>query len=344
MKYMEELKRKTVESITVRQLRGFSVIDHEKGEIPTLHPRKINVIAGCNGSFKTTFLEALTVALSIISPNVYNVRSTFTLASTLRMDPLWHYFLAKGGMDISLNEYRITHASLDDLFKVRPIQPLQDLALPNGFKLTKDDKVIRILRIDIAQNSVLSIQDITPDEIKRLPNYRFVAFSIPNPISVDFINSFLSSVSFASVKDILKKLLNLELVGMKPDEFGRPNIVVTENENDVEIQFLGSGFASLILLTLASSNDIVIYDNIENHLHPQLMFKAIELMKESNSQWFITTQSMEFLDYLLTETDGVNVMVYEFMRRGNSIHIKQIEGSYAKELSQELSEDLRGAC
>ncbi|MFP3203186.1 MAG: hypothetical protein RXR43_13500 [Sulfolobus sp.] len=53
-------------------------------------------------------------------------------------------------MDISLNEYRITHASLDDLFKVRPIQPLQDLALPNGFKLTKDDKVIRILRIDIA--------------------------------------------------------------------------------------------------------------------------------------------------------------------------------------------------
>ena len=111
---MEELKRMTVESITVRQLRGFSVIDHEKGEIPTLHPRKINVIAGCNGSFKTTFLEALTVALSIISPNVYNMRSTFTLAFTLRMDSLWHYFLAKGGMDISLNEYRITDASLDD--------------------------------------------------------------------------------------------------------------------------------------------------------------------------------------------------------------------------------------
>ncbi|MUM65943.1 hypothetical protein D1867_12025 [Acidianus infernus] len=340
---MEELKRNIVKNVTVRQLRGFNVIDHEKGEIPNLHPRKINVIVGCNKTLKTTFLEALTVALLIISPNVYNVRST-TLASTLRMDPLWHYFLAKEGIDISLNEYRITNASLDEVSKVSPIQPLQDLALPNGFKLTRDDKVIRILRIDITvpQNSVLNIRDIAQDETKRLPNYRFVAFSIPNPISADFINNFLSSVSFASVKDRLKKLLNLEFIGMKPDEFGRPNIVATEN--DVEIQFLGSGFVSLILLTLASSNDIVIYDNIENHLHPQLMFKAIELMKESNSQWFITTQSTEFLDYLLTETDGDNVMVYEFMRRGNSIHIRQIEGSYAKKLSQELSEDLRGMC
>ncbi|WOE51009.1 hypothetical protein [Sulfuracidifex metallicus] len=44
-----------------------------------------------------------------------------------------------------------------------------------------------------------------------------MAFSIPNPISVDFINNFLSSVSFASVNDRLKKLLNLELVGMKPE-------------------------------------------------------------------------------------------------------------------------------
>lgn len=326
---MEELKGNIVKNVTVRQLRGFSVIDHEKGEIPNLHPRKINVIVGCNDSFKTTFLEALTVALSIISPNVYNVRST-TLASTLRMDPLWLYFLAKGGIDISLNEYRITHASLDEVSKVRPIQPIQNLAPPRGFKLTRDNKTIRILRIDItdSKNPIISMQDVDPDETKRLPNYKFIAFSLPNPISSDFINSFLSSVSFNDTIDI------------KLDELGRPNIVA----NNVEIQFLGSGFVSLILLTLASSNDIVIYDNIENRLHPQFMFKAIELMKESNSQWFITTQSTEFLDYLLTETDGDNVMVYEFMRRGNSIHIRQIEGSYAKKLSQELSEDLRGMC
>ncbi|MCH4816754.1 MAG: AAA family ATPase [Saccharolobus sp.] len=353
---MEELKRESNDSetnyiseIEVHNLRGVRVVDHDTLESPRFTPRKINVITGCNGSFKTTFLEALTVSLYMTSANIFNARSIFGLASTLRMDPLWHYLLAKDGFEMIINgQYKVSNASLEEVRKVNPIQPINPLVNPVGFRLLKNNEEMRVLRVDVlsilpqsAQISI-SIQNRNEDEIKVLPTLTFIAFSTPNPISTDFVSNFSPLINFSKMKNSFKKLLNFELIGVKLDEFGRLTFAVSDGNKDVEIQFLGSGFASLILLAMASSNDIVIFDNIENHLHPQLMIKAIELMKESDSQWFITTQSTEFLNYLLLENPD-KVMVYEFLKR-DSIHIRQIEGNKARELINELSEDLRGLC
>ncbi|BCU67965.1 ATP/GTP phosphatase [Sulfolobales archaeon HS-7] len=352
---MEEIKRKSsdietnyVREIEVHHLRGVSVVDHDTLEPPRLTPRKINVITGCNGSFKTTFLEALTVSLFMTSRNVLKARSIINLASTLRMEPLWQYLLARDGFEMIVNnQYKVRSATFDEIIKVNPMQPVSTMINPVGFILLKNDKEVRIFRVDIsvlpasAQISI-SIQDKDRDEVKELSGYTFIAFSTPNPISPDFVSNFSPLMEFSKIKDSLRKLLNFELMGVKMDEFGRLTFVVSNGNKDLEVQFLGSGFASLILLAMASSNDIVIFDNIENHLHPQLMLKAIELMKESNSQWFITTQSTEFLNYLLLENPE-EVMVYEFLKREN-IHIRQLEGSKASELINELSEDLRGLC
>ena len=105
---MEEIGKckEVVQTVEVFSLRGVSVIDHDTLNTPKLLPKKINVITGCNGSFKTTFLEALTVSLFMTSANI--PRTVLGLASTLRMDPLWYYLLAKDGVDMALNGYRVT--------------------------------------------------------------------------------------------------------------------------------------------------------------------------------------------------------------------------------------------
>jgi len=349
---VEEIKRKIDEEVTyikeieVRNLRGVDVIDHDTQNPPRLTPRKINVITGCNGSFKTTFLEALTVSLCMTCRNVFNIKSIFGLASTLRMDPLWNYLLAKDGFEMAIDGYKVRNASLEEVLKVNPIQPVIPLVNPAGFVLLKNGEVIRTLRMDISSVppaiTQISISIKDTEEIKTLPSHTFVAFSIPNPITPDFISNFSPLIELSRIKDSLKKLLDYELIGVKIDEFGRLVFVVSKDNKDLEIQFLGSGFTSLMLLAMASSNDIVIFDNVENHLHSQLMLKVIELMRESDSQWFITTQSAEFLNYLVMESPE-DVMVYEFLKR-EKVHIRQIEGSKARELIDELSEDLRGLC
>lgn len=339
-----ELKAIYVDEIAVMKLRDRKVLDHDNLRPPVLHPKKINVITGCNGSFKTTFLEALTVGLYMSSLNTLNSRLIMNLSSTLRMDNLWFYFLAKDGFELTINGYKVSNASDEELLKV-VVPPFNPLIKPVGFKLVKGDKVVRILRIDLQplpSGINTSIIDSVIDQSIPLSNYSFISFSVPNPLSHDFVTSFMPLVNFSKIKDTLKKVLDYELIGSKFDEFGRPTIIISEGDKDVEIQFLGSGIASLILLTMASSNDIIVFDNIENHLHPQLMLKVIDLMRESKSQWFVSTQSAEFLNYLLNENPE-EVMVYEFLKR-DEIHIRQIDGEKAKELISELYEDLRGNC
>ncbi|BCU70015.1 AAA family ATPase [Stygiolobus caldivivus] len=336
---MEEIGKykEVVQAVEVYSLRGISVADHETLDPPRLLPKKINVITGCNGSFKTTFLEALTVSLFMTSANI--PRTVLGLASTLRMDPLWYYLLARDGVDMSVNGYRVTSASLDDLKQVGPVVAIVN---PVGFKLSKDGDT-RILRVDLTSVLPQSVGITLRSETRKpLPNFTFISFSMPNPITPDFVNNFSPLINFSKVKELLKKVLGFDLIGVKVDELNRMNFVVAEGDRDVEIQLLGSGFASLLLLILASSNDVVIHDNIENHLHPQLMLKAIDLMRQSSSQWFITTQSIEFLNYLLTAYPE-GVMIYEFLKR-DKVHVRQIEGKKAKELIDELYEDLRGLC
>ena len=309
-----------------------------------LRPGKINVVTGCNGSFKTTFLEALTVGLYMSSRNTLNSRQIISISSTLRMDSLWFYFLARDGFELGINGYKVGTASDEELLKVA-VPPLNPLVRPVGFKLAKGDSVVRVLRVDLqpAPSGInISLVDSLLDRTVPLSDYSFVSFSTPNPLSHDFVTSFMSLVNFSKIKGTLKGVLGYELVGSKFDEFGRPTIVVSEGGRDVEIQFLGSGVASLILLAMASGNDVVIFDNVENHLHPQLMLKAIDLMRESGSQWFVSTQSAEFLNYLLSEGPE-DVVVYEFFKR-DEILVRQIDGRRAKELIGELYEDLRGNC
>jgi hypothetical protein len=344
---MEELKKSIyrVSEVRIAKLRGTKILDYETSEEPILNPRKINIVTGCNGSFKTSFLEALTISLCAMYPDVHNLRLLSSLASTLRMDPFWHYFLVKEGIDVTINGYKVISTTYDEVVKVQPSQPLNLIVPPVGIKLVKGDKTLRILRIDIYNQPPIGWSNITVqgELIPNIPHYKFIAFSTPNPLTPEFISNFTPLISFATAKDTLKRLLNIELLGVKVDELNRLVVVIAENSKDVEIQFLGSGLTSFILLTLASSLDIVIYDNIENHLHPQLMLKAIKLMKESNTQWFITTQSEEFLKYLLTEIEE-DIVIYEFIRRNEGVYIRQIDGKKAKYLQNEVLEDLRGIC
>ncbi|WP_252900883.1 hypothetical protein [Vulcanisaeta sp. JCM 14467] len=86
---MNHIKRVVIEEIRGRRFKvdGPSSKENNKVEL-----RRINVLTGCNGSFKTSILEALTASLLTLNSPSY-AQSLATVAMTLRMDE-WHWCLA----------------------------------------------------------------------------------------------------------------------------------------------------------------------------------------------------------------------------------------------------------
>ncbi|WP_054837211.1 hypothetical protein [Metallosphaera hakonensis] len=202
----EETKSTYVNEIGITNLRGRKVLDHDNLKNPILHPKKINVITGCNSSFKTTFLETLTVALYMSSSSTPNSRLIMNLSSTLRMDNLWFYFLARDGFELTLNDYNVSNALGEEFKTLMP--PFNPVTKPVGFKLYEGGKTLRILRIDvqpIPSGINISLVDSVLDQSTPLPKYSFISFSIPNPLTQEFVTAFMPLTNFSKIKEIIKK-------------------------------------------------------------------------------------------------------------------------------------------
>lgn len=103
---------------------------------------------------------------------------------------------------------------------------------------------------------------------------------------------------------------------------------------------MGSGISSLVFLILATVHDIVIYDNVENYLHPQLMFKLIDVIQKSNSQWFLITYSLEFIEYLTSFTQ--DLQVWRFRKDKEGVVVDVYKGEEVDDVLNTLKIDLRG--
>ncbi|BFH72217.1 hypothetical protein SJAV_01610 [Sulfurisphaera javensis] len=336
---MESIKKQdynqsVIREIKINKIRNTPFFDEDKKSL-TLHPSKINIIVGPNGSYKTSFLEALSIALLGVSK--FQPNFLFSLMSTLRMDEGWFYFLAKDKLDLSVDDLKVSNASEDDIrnFNLPTIQ-FSSTKTPGVIVKEESSGYKSLILFDVAGKAVFRVGN--------LKTYRdFIAFSLPNPITPQFINSFLTVSNFntTSVIKLLEEELDYKFLGFYQDDLGRNSIILTDKKGDIRsIQSLGSGISSLVFLILATVHDIVIYDNVENYLHPQLMFKLIDVIQKSNSQWFLITYSLEFIEYLTSFTQ--DLQVWRFRKDKEGVVVDVYKGEEVDDVLNTLKIDLRG--
>ena len=336
-----------IREIEIKNIRGLSFnAKFMSGKAKnSVELKRINILTGCNGSFKTSILEALTASLLMLTDQS-RTQSLFTVAMSLRMDDFWLYRLLSDGFELIIDNIRVKTAGIEDLAKVQQLIPMTPytrgaIAEGNGKR--------GFLRVDVVQVSAFPQQvqysmNLIVNKIEGV-NYDFVSLSIPNPLTPQFVDSFMKLVDYAKAITLFNKVfedLGVNFMGLKPDEFNRHNIVFVTKSGEKMLQYLGSGYLSLALMILAASRGMVIYDNVELHMHPWLMGKVAELMSiTKDTQWIITTQSSEMLNTILDNTDLNEVLVIESNGRGL---LRVYDGWEASRRIKELNEDLRGNC
>ena len=101
--------------------------------------------------------------------------------------------------------------------------------------------------------------------------------------------------------------------------------VVTEDDRYIPFSLLGDGtkISLVYFYTLSLKNSYILFEEPENHLHPKLMDRCIDLMLRStkDNQIFITTHSLEFLEKTLERAKNadVNLRVFSITNLKNGL-------------------------
>ncbi|GGP19511.1 hypothetical protein GCM10007981_03490 [Thermocladium modestius] len=325
---------------------GFRVKGVRGGEGDAVELRRVNVLTGCNGTFKTSILEALTASMLVLtSPD--RVQPLSIIAATLRMDEFWLYKLLGDGFKLEIDGMEVRTAGIEELGRIKSQSPLPPSPFTRIAMVEKGGEAKGFLRVD-ATPAGMPLQQVPYfATVSRVDdaNYDFIALSTPNPLTQQFTDSLMKLVDYARAIRLFNAAfegLEASFMGLKPDEFGRHDVVFVTRDGERPIQYLGSGYLSLALMALAASNGIVIYDNVELHMHPWLMEKAAKLIGGTGDvQWIITTQSGEMLSSILEAADLDDVLVIESSR--NRL-LRTYDGEEARRRIEELNEDLRGNC
>ena len=123
-------------------------------------------------------------------------------------------------------------------------------------------------------------------------------------------------------------------------------------DNPLPLSFMGDGFKALLKLAFLAplvNNGIVIFEEPEVSMHPgYLEILADEIISNSeNSQFFISTHSLELINYLLEKADkmnkinDINIIKLRRLNKGE-IDRQILSGRQSKQKIEEIQIDLRG--
>ena len=320
-----------IQYIKLEKILGHKVLN-EGNEAFETRPKKINIITGCNGSLKTAFLEALVTTMEMMTGRGYCVHNLHVLCSFLRGDVAWIYSLASDDLEMVVNGYEVRSIDADTLAKLG--MKMEDM---KGFALLKDKKLLVVNYVTRENFHLKAVSDFVPED------FRYITFYMPQSMTSKFTSMFTSAIDIMKAMKVVREVLGFETVYSKVDSLNRYTFYVVKDGKEVPIERLGRGMMNLVLLALASSNDVVIVDNVENSLHPQMMSKAIDIISKSDSQWFITTYSVDFIAHMLLERPS-DVMLYQFEKKDYTLTIRQLDGEQARKVALEEKVDLRGNC
>lgn len=159
-----------------------------------------------------------------------------------------------------------------------------------------------------------------------------------------------NSKKISSVLDNLKnKISYLENIGVIDEEI---KVSLKDIDQTLPLSSMGDGFKGLLKLSFMApliKHGIVLFEEPEISMHPgyfEILAKEI-VSSSHDSQFFITTHSLEFLEYLLEKSEKLGVIdsvnVLRLTRRaGNFIDREIYSGIDAKEDMDNIKIDLRG--
>jgi AAA15 family ATPase/GTPase len=127
---------------------------------------------------------------------------------------------------------------------------------------------------------------------------------------------------------------------------------LTNIKESLPLSFMGDGFEDLVKLSFMAplvKDGIVLFEEPEVSMHPGYLDILAEeiILNAKNSQFFITTHSLELVEYLLEKADERNKLdSIHVIKMGREIdgHISRevLKGNEAKEEREEIKTDLRG--
>lgn len=167
--------------------------------------------------------------------------------------------------------------------------------------------------------------------------------------TVQLYQKLFNSKKLAEVIGILKKkILYFEDIAIVDDEV----MVSLKNINHpLPLSYMGDGFKALLKLSFMApliKDGIILFEEPETSMHPGYSeVLAEEIISNSRySQFFITTHSLELLDYLLKKAeksgDINSIKIFRLSRRGDLIDRAIYSGTDAIEDMEDIKIDLRG--
>ncbi|AEF96753.1 AAA family ATPase [Methanotorris igneus] len=209
-------------------------------------------------------------------------------------------------------------------------------------KLPRNEIIYRIhsksfLRFHIKRQNVLMVDEY----IMRLrtlhssPMFSFIKrIERYSKIDKEHLSKFLSDQLNTEIVDIIPKIFDIFLL--------------LKDNKQMPVSLLGDGtkMALSYYYALSLEDTYVLLEEPENHLHPKLMDKIIDLIINSSqkNQIFITTHNLEFLQKILEKSyeKNINLKVFAFENLVDGIpNIEVYECDEANAALNKIGVDLR---
>lgn len=174
------------------------------------------------------------------------------------------------------------------------------------------------------------------------------------------VESMFSKIFREDLKtDVLKVLEEIQVhekvkdLSIVREEEGYRLELLTERES-LPLYVFGDGYVSLLRTifahVLAGKEAIVLVEELETSLHPGYMAIysriCLSFIRNFNQQVFLSTHSLELLEYLLMEAEDYNMLdnikVFRLERENGRNYVREYDGYEALKELEEIKEDLRG--
>ena len=308
-----------IEKIKIKNFKKIKNLEFE--------PAKVNIILGPNNTGKTSVLEAIYLALVALDSQdiLYKYKISYRLAA-------WKFLKLRTG-DKTIVEF--------DLFNFNRKQPFNIEAIIDGIQVyvryEDFEKIVgecynhkgeKVKTLEISTRPTLNFS--SAKAVKDI-NYIFIEHHLKYELIKiwEEIDKRLSkSEKDELLKDLKEKfdISQLTIHSVKFDSPDKKEYYIHYIEDDkppLPFFMLGSGVQYLIILTvLTHVCDVILFDDLEAALHPDIIDLFVKIIKDSKSQFFFTTQNKELIEKIIEEIDDMKI-IYLYRDGSYSIFDKE---------------------
>jgi AAA15 family ATPase/GTPase len=286
----------------MKRVQHVKIENFKKIKLLEFNPSRVNIVLGANNRGKTSVLEAIYLAL--IGVNYSDMIRKYQSSGKSTFERFLEVRESKG-----FREY--------DLFNYMRENPFRIEAEISGVKVCVmfDEREGRIKR-SIGGKYEWDLESCSDKWVDI--SYIFLYPGFLREISLlEFWSYVEKKIRKSKVEEILKileKRFNITDLRMAPliNSSRKREFVLHYREGDsplFPIFMLGSGVRYLLALSiLAEVCDVILFDDLEAALHPDVVESFVEVMKNSNSQFFLTTQSKELINKLVEHINDLKVI------------------------------------